>query len=171
MPQGAPDRLRARLTAVDCWVNSGRDMGEAIKLFDIRWNEPRRKADLQIIKAPDHFVPYQVNKLYTDFTLLDLACRGQLAKQTQVRLGCTARCLKHKTEMAAELCSAHSSMQIQPPHQRSLGTVNILDLQHRESYSQHTSYLPAQPFVCAAGTYSSATSRSNAQMPTKATVQ
>lgn len=72
VPQGAPDRMRARLTAVDCWVNSGRDMGEAIKLFDTTWNEPRREAKLKFIKAPDHFVPYQVKKLYEDFTLLDL---------------------------------------------------------------------------------------------------
>lgn len=72
VPHDAPDRLRARLTAVDCWVNSGRDMGDAIKLFDITWNEPRIKAHLPHIKAPDHFVPYQVNKLYEHFTLLDL---------------------------------------------------------------------------------------------------
>ena len=50
-----------------------------------------------------------------------LAFRTQLAKQTQVRLGCIARCLKHKTEMTAELCSAHSSMEIPPPHPRSEG--------------------------------------------------
>jgi hypothetical protein len=69
-----PAKLEARIVAIDCYISAlqrGGDMGDAVQLFDERWNtEERTKAGTDI-KAPDHFVPYQVKKLYEHATLLD----------------------------------------------------------------------------------------------------
>lgn len=74
IPEAMEPKLQARVTAIDCYISAaikGGTMGDAVRLFDERWNTAERTAAGQDIKAPEHFVPYQVNKLYEKATLRD----------------------------------------------------------------------------------------------------
>lgn len=67
--------LQARICAIDSYIDAqGKEgsMGEAIKIFDVRWNTAERIAADQVIKDPGHFVPYQLKKLYEKGTLRTL---------------------------------------------------------------------------------------------------
>lgn len=68
-------KLQARVCAVDSYIEAliqGGDMGDAIKIFDVRWNTPEHNKANQLVKAPEHYVQNQVNKLYASATLRNL---------------------------------------------------------------------------------------------------
>jgi len=75
IPEDMPPRLQARLYAIDSWLSTtakGGTWADAAKLFDFRWNTDARKDAGLEVKAPDHFVRYQVNKLYEKGSLRDV---------------------------------------------------------------------------------------------------
>lgn len=68
-------RTEARVIAIDCYISAlqkGGDMGDAVKLFDMRCNTAARTKAGTDVKSPEHFVPYQVKKLYERGTLHDI---------------------------------------------------------------------------------------------------
>jgi len=72
--EGLEPKLQARITAVDCYISAaikGGTLADAARLFEERWNTAKRTAAGQDIKAPEHFITYQVKKLYEQGTLRD----------------------------------------------------------------------------------------------------
>lgn len=66
-----PWHLQARISAMDCYVESGGEISKAIKIFDIKWNTEARIKAAQG-RTADPFVRDNVGKFYTHGTVLNL---------------------------------------------------------------------------------------------------
>lgn len=74
IPEDMEPRLRARIVALDCWISEvakGGTWADAAKQFDSRWNTDARKKAGTAVKAPDHFVRYQVKKMFEKGSVRD----------------------------------------------------------------------------------------------------
>jgi hypothetical protein len=126
-------RQQARVVALDCWVsalqNQG-DMGDAIRLFEERWNTAARKKAGTAILAAEHYVPYQVHKLYEHGTLLDTHDQPHPKKMPDA-----------KVKEAADILAAGYTL---PCSDDSTGVLYLWD-EHRHFTSIREALLYSQP--------------------------
>lgn len=69
-------RFKTRLTAVEAYFQGERQIGEAVRLFDVK----RNLRKLPPVADPHHFIHYQILKLERYYTLLDVRERPRPKK-------------------------------------------------------------------------------------------
>ena len=82
-------KLQARVMALDCYISAsikGGTLADAAREFDLRWNTAERKAAGDEILAPDHFIRYQVDKLYEKATLRDVVDHPRPPKMPDAKI-------------------------------------------------------------------------------------